>query len=130
MAVCETVQRKVVKVCSGDMRNRIDIYIRRIVAPEGFSPDFEEDFITPKTVWAMVQTAPPGEALFDGTNTSTAVTHYFYIRYLPNVTFEDWILYKNKYYDILHVENLNEQDDFLLLRANLRGTADKPVNFA
>lgn len=129
MAICKKITRKEYRVCTGDLSKRIQLKIRKIQTPFGNSVDFNEDFSDLKTVWAMVETSP-GEVVFDGTNTTTSVTHKFYIRYIPNVTFENWILYKDKYYDIINLENLNEANEFYLLRTNLRGASDLPVNFA
>jgi hypothetical protein len=77
----------------------------------------------------MVET-PKGLQIFDGTNTIRDITHNFYIRFIPGVTFEKWILYKNNYYDIISVEDLEIEDKFYLLMCNLRGNQSLPVNQA
>lgn len=127
MAKCSRKQLEKKAVCIGDMREKIQVQIRSITAPTTDGVDYGESFISLKTVWALVETTR-GETIFDGTNVERDVTHRFYIRYLPDVTFEDWIIYKGNYYDIIDVENLQELNDFLLIRVNVRGTTSKEVN--
>lgn len=129
MANCAPIKTKASRICIGDLKDRIQIYSRSITSPLNSGVDFGESFAEPKVMYAMTETTN-GETIFDATNTETVVTHNFYIRYLPNLTAEGWILFKQKYYDILNVENLNEEDRFMLIKANLRGTELKPVNFA
>lgn len=129
MAISVKVQSEKIQVCTGDLNRKITINVRNITSPSGVGVDFNENFTVLKTVWAMVKTLS-GQAVFDGTNTTKAVTHNFYIRYIPGVTFENWVLYNNQYYDILDVQNLNEQNQYILLQANLRGTSALPVNYA
>lgn len=129
MANCSPIKTKPFRVCIGDLKDRIVINSRSITSPLGSGVDFGESFIDPVTTYAMIETAI-GETIFDATNTEKIVTHHFYIRFLRNLTAEGWILFKEKYYDILNVENMNEEDRFMLIRACVRGTELKPVNFA
>lgn len=126
---CRPIKTKPFRVCSGDLKHRITLNTRAITTPTADSVDFGEQFTLEQNVYAMIETAN-GETVFDQTNIEKVITHKFYIRYISNLTFEDWIVFKGKYYDILTVENLNEENRFMLLNACLRGAVLKPVNFA
>ena len=126
---CKPIQTKPFRVCTGDLKHLIKIYTRSITPAQSIGIDFGEDFTNEKNVYAMIETGS-GETVFDQTNTEKVVTHKFYIRFIPDLTFEAWIEFKGKYYDILNVENLNEEDRYMLLNACIRGTVLKPVNFA
>lgn len=129
MTVCKKIRRTSERVCIGAMNHLITINARDITPPEGGSVDFGEDFTGVRNVWAMVETVN-NTTFFDETNTEQIVSHNFYIRYLNGVsiTSENWIKWRDINYDIIGVENLNEENRFLLLRANVRGTINDPVN--
>jgi len=129
MPKCEQIRRKNRAVCIGDMRDKIVIQVRTITSPSSDGVDFTEVFNTDKTVWAMVETKN-GVEIFDGTNLLGVATHYFYIRYIENLTAESWIKFKSKYFDILDIQNLEERDEFMLIRCNERGVTSKETNFA
>jgi SPP1 family predicted phage head-tail adaptor len=129
MANCINIKRKNRAVCIGDMRDKITVQVRSITPPAAGGVDFTEVFTEDKTIWAMVETRS-GVEIFDGTNLVGVATHYFYIRYLSNLTAESWVKFKSKYFDILDIQNFEERDDFMLLRCNERGTVNKNTNFA
>jgi head-tail adaptor len=124
---CEPIKQKKDRVCIGDLSTKIEVETRDITAPTG-GVDFDESFGTFKTLWAMVQTAGTGETIFDESNIEQSITHHFYVRYVPNFNFQKWIKYKDQYYNILDVENLNEEDRFLKIRATVRGNTALDVN--
>ena len=125
---CTPIPSDSKRVCIGDLSKKIQIQVRSIQPPLN-GVDYGEVFSQTKNVWAMCKTVS-GEAIFDDSNIEQTVTHEFYIRYIPNVTFENWILYNNKYYDIVGVENLNESDEYLLLRSRIRGNSNLGVNLS
>ena len=85
MAKCTKIYRKSSRVCIGSLNRRIIIYTRRIISPTDNNVDFAEEFLEPKTVWAMIDTV--GETIFfDDTNTDRAITHNIYIRYYKGIT--------------------------------------------
>lgn len=114
-------------ICAGDLTERIIIQSRDIKAPTGSSVNYAENFTTFKTVWAKVETTR-GTELFDGVNVNNAYTHIFKIRYMANVSRENWIEYKSKAYDIVDVENVNEKNLFMYLRCIERGDKNKNAN--
>lgn len=128
MPKCVKIQKPLRKVCSGDMRDKITIQVRAIKPPVD-GVDFSEVFNQDKTLWSMLETKS-GVEIFDGTNLKGVATHYFYIRYICNFTAEKWLKFKEEYYDILDVQNLDGRNEFLLLRCALRGTTTNPANYA
>lgn len=129
MPRCVQIRRKKRQVCIGDMRDRVIIQTRAITVPDANSVDFTETFSADQTVWAMVETKT-GTQIFDGTNIIGVATHDIYIRFIAGVTFQKWLKFKSTYYDILDVQNLEERDEFYLLRCSLRGDDAKPINFS
>lgn len=129
MPKCQPIRRRNRNICIGDMRDKIALQSRTIVAPSAGGSDMTESFVTTKTVWSLVETRQ-GVEIFDGTNMLGVATHYFYIRYSAGLTAETWIQFKSKYYDILDIQNLEERDEFILLRCNERGTISNTTNFA
>lgn len=129
MAKCVYKHRKDIIMCSSDFNKIISIQTRNIIAPTNFDDDvdYSEEFIAFHTFWAMVETVT-GESIFDGSNIKRVITHRFYIRYIPGITFENWLDYSGKRYMIVDVENINEQNDYILLRCNTRGDASLSVN--
>lgn len=129
MAQCKKIYRQIKRVCSGSLNKKIKLKIRAITAPSGDSVDFGETFTDFITTWAMVQTKN-GIVVFDDTNTAQKLSHEFYIRYIPNITFEKWLEYDGKNYNILNVENLNEENRFYLLQCNERGSTGANANLS
>ncbi len=137
MGKCTKIRRKIKRVCSGSLNRKIVLYNRAITVPELGSVDYGEEFTIAKTVWSMIET-PKGLTLFDGANTIRDITHNIYIRYLNDfeVTAETWvgllqIIQNNeRYLDIIRVQNIEENNRFLLLNCSLRGSNAVPANFA
>lgn len=128
MALCKKIGRPDKSLCIGDLKKLIEIKYRSILPPAQ-DVDFGEEFADSIITRASIETVS-GVTVFDNTNVETVVTHKFYIRFHPTLTFEDWIRYNDTYYDIIRVENVNQENRFLVIFANLRGTVTKPVNFA
>lgn len=129
MPKCSTIKGKNRSVCVGDLNKRITIKDRTLKGATLNNRVSSENFSDDVTVWAMIQTTR-GDQFFDGTSLRTAVTHYFYIRYRDNVTSENFIFFNEDSYDILDVEDLDENESFLKISARKRGTEDIKVNEA
>jgi head-tail adaptor len=136
MATCKKIKRVETKVCIGSMNTLIQLKLRSITTPQGNSVDFGESFSTLVSVWAMVDTIS-GEKLFDGSNIERLITHDFYIRFIADVTFENWVCVPQKYgdaksyyFDIIKIENINMQNEFYRIRCSIRGDATKQVNWS
>lgn len=124
MSRCIKKKRKSRQICIGDMRDQITLE-NRSIRPE--EVDFIEDFTTVITVFALIETARGLES-FDGANIINLVTHKIWIRFIPGITEETWVLFDDRRFDIMDVESLDERKDFLLLRCKERGQKDIPVN--
>ena len=129
MPICKRIKRKSRKICIGDMREQVEINISTITAPVDGSVDFDEVFQKIETVFALIETKT-GVEIFNGTNLIGVATHFIYIRFIPNFDFTNWIRFKNQLFDILDVQNLEERDEFYLLRCSLRGDDKKKINLS
>ena len=108
------------KICPSKFTSLIKIQERSLLT-DNMSVDFNENFIDTETVWAGCKTTR-GQEVFGDINTAREITHIFTIRYLDYLTQEYYILYDNKRYDILDVENIDEENRFMRLRCNVRGS--------
>lgn len=127
MATCETIGRKKVSVCTGDLRWRVDIVTRGLAPPSGNSVDFIEGFIPVATVWAMVQPVKPFSTL-NSVSVEKEPTHMFIIRYRNDVTSENFIVHDNKYYDIVRMDDLDSTKSYLRLYALETGSTTKEAS--
>ncbi len=127
MPVCVRIPRKHRHICIGDMREKIDITVRSLQAPVDDGVDFSESLTSVESVFAMVETTS-GVEIFDGTNLKGVATHFFYIRFRVGIDINRWVTFKAQHYKIIDVQNLEERDEFLLLRCGLRGNEAKAIN--
>jgi len=127
MGKCQTKRRNDLTYCAGDMDKIISVFVRSIVPPSGLDVDFNENFTEQRNMAASIETVR-GEEVFDGTGTVEEVTHKFVVKWQPNITFENWVSYKNKRYRIVDVENQNECNRFYIIRATIRGVNTLEVN--
>lgn len=126
MPKCTPKTFKYRRICTGDLNRIIKLKDRTLDAPST-SVDYGHTF-TDVSTWAAVETVK-GKDIFAGTNMDQLVSHIFYIRY-RELTSEDWLEYRSQNYDILDVENLEENNAFLALMCNVRGSTEQPVNEA
>jgi len=115
--------------CLGDMIHRIDIYDRTIKAPTDDTGNYSLSFKKKITVWGSIESVG-GIVVFDSVNIERVVSHRLMIRYLPFLTQEHWIWYDSKYYDIVQIENLNEEKRYQILYCSVRGADSKVANQA
>jgi hypothetical protein len=113
----------------GDLKHRVIIYDRTIVEPKDLTSNYDLSFKKKLSVWASWKTIK-GDVIFDEVNTDKTITHIGVIRYLPFLTQEYWVYYDNRYFDIVRVQDINEQKRFQILYCNLRGFIDKPASEA
>ena len=116
----------------GALNKPITLATRSITPPAPDGVDFGEQFRAVITCYAMVEEIK-GEQIFDGSNLIGTATHNWYIRYIPNVTFENWINYSwdnfSQYFRILDVINFEEKNIFYKFKCTKRGDATLPVNW-
>lgn len=129
MPKCSPIKIKNRRICAGDLKDQIVIQLRTIKAPQSGSVDFDEEFTTSATVWAAIETRS-GIEQFDGVNLISRPSHFIYIRYTADIDVEKWITYNGKRYEILDAENLEERDEFYLLRCSPLGDKTLQANFS
>ncbi len=124
MPKCIQLKRKKREPCIGDLDTLITLQDRAI-QPLTTTVDFTESFTENSIVWAMVSTVR-GKTEFDGADIERSITHEFTIRFIDGVSNETWVLLNNERYDIIDTENLEERDEWMILRcAKLGSTADR-----
>ena len=122
MAKCQRLRVNKRKICTGDLTKAITLEARAIQPPGQNSVDYTEQFNPIINTKAAVKTTR-GETIFDGSNTERVVTHIFWIRFRPNVTFETWVQMDGIKFDVLDVENLDERNEWLEIMATEGGAA-------
>ena len=129
MARCSRIGPKKKKLCIGDMNKRITFKVRYITPPADVN--YDNTFSTLLSVKAAIETVN-GQAFFDSVAGDTPITHKFYIRYINNVAIrsEDWLVYGGNNYKILLIENVDEANKYLIIRATLKGPSDVVANRA
>lgn len=125
MTTCKRVNITKKKICIGDLKHKVIVQTRALIPAEGV--DYAQEIVDLKSVWAAIQTTK-GVEIFDGTNTIGVATHFFYVRTVANLTFENFVEYKDKKFRILDVQEIDEDDSFLLLRCTERGDKNKNSN--
>tara|TARA_R110000803_G_scaffold59603_2_gene118392 strand:- start:354 stop:755 length:402 start_codon:yes stop_codon:yes gene_type:complete len=128
MSICNKIKFNNDRVCVGDLRFKISLYTRSIVAPNMLanqSTEFTEDFTLLGNFWSAIKIVD-GIKLFDNISLDKdSPTHLFYIRYKQGITQENWLNYNNYRYNILKVENMNERNKFLKLYCAVSGEGTK-----
>jgi len=122
-------QRKYPMVCLGDMIHRIAINTRTQTVPIAVPGQYSETFVKVLDVWAFIETVKELE-MFDSSNVSHVVSHKMIIRWLPYLTSEYWIKYKNEYYKIVSMQDMENENRFQLLFCTTRGDIAKLSNWA
>lgn len=133
MAKCVAIQRKKKRTCIGARNKWITIQARAIQPPCDDGVDYSEEFTKKVRVKALVETTEGvrgGETIFDDTNTETVVTHKFNIRFITGVTSESWVLMDGIKYRILGVQNVDESNKYIIIKATKRGKESVTANFA
>ena len=124
------LRRKHRKICVGDMRDRISLQTRAITEPAFSTTNFTETFAGADKTWAKVVTIA-GKTVFDGVNQDVALSHEVTIRFDSGVTAETWVLLANgSRLDVIVTEDLEERNEYLLLKCRERGTKDKAATAA
>lgn len=135
MAKCKKIVRTDKRVCVGSLNRKIELLTRSLAAPKLGVTGFEEEFTLFKSVWSMIQTSR-GSVIFDDSNIERELTHKIYIRYIEDLTAEIWVRLpsitegKDNLLDVLRIENLEEENRFLLLSCTIRGDDTKKANEA
>ena len=71
------------------------------------------------TVWADIKPMR-GSELYEVGRLQSKMTHRIYIRYLPDVTTSNWIVYNGKRFNIVSVVNPDYENKYLEIYAEYR----------
>lgn len=111
----------------GDLRTRITLQDRVIVAPDAGEVDFDLDFSTSAVVWASIETFS-GQTVFDGVSQDETITHRIIIRWIEGIGSETWILLGDgSRLNILDAENFEQRNEFLRFLAQRTGDVSDKV---
>lgn len=132
MATCVKLKRTKTQVCIGSLNRKIDIFTRAITTPlipTSTSVDYGESFTLLASVWAMIDT-PKGQTVFDTVGTEKVISDIFFIRFIDGLTSENWITYNSNRYDIVTVQDYQQNGLFQRLSCILRGADTKEASKA
>ncbi len=108
----------------------MEIQTRSLKEPNIGSVDFGETFVLKAEIIGAVDTKNKGRTIFDGSSVERVVSHTIYFEFIEGITAEDWVLYDNRRFDILDVEDIGELNGIIKLDCNERGTIDNEANKA
>lgn len=109
----------------GDLDQRVDIQNREQKAPQHGSVDasmlFSDVDPTQDTVWAKVVTTN-GKTYFDGVASDRRITHEITIRWMSGVSAQSWVILPDgQRLDVVHANDLEERNEWLLLMCDATG---------
>lgn len=113
-------------ICAGDMRDKIELFKRDIASPLAESEENEQVYTSIAVVPAAIRTTN-GIDIFDGIEKSGAdgiprvATVIFYIRSRPDLTAENFVLYKGTNFEVLGVDDFDLRREFMGLFSAPRG---------
>jgi len=113
-------------ICLGQFNHEIELLTRSI---NSSSLNASEDFTLIKTTRAKIETVNKSTEFFDGVNLVNSYTHKFTIHYSSDITSEKWIRIGTFLYRILDVENIDNMNKYLILRAKQTGANTIAANF-
>lgn len=128
MSKCSRIKSKADKICIGDLNKLIKLEVNRKVSPASGNSYATVTTTEDLEVWAK-QTSSKGVVSFGESNLEQVVTDYFYIRYLPDINITSSIVYDDKRYSIVDIENLNGNNEFLKISTNKRGDSTLKANY-
>lgn len=126
MAKCRKIRKTTRKLCVGDLDQLISLIKRTLKAPKT-GVDFTHESTKIEEVWCFIKTLR-GQEQFANVEQGPLPTHAFHVLYDERITKEYDIEFENKRYDILDVEDLDENHEFMILRARIKGKKSIGVN--
>ncbi len=125
MPKCKNISKSRSKLCIGSLRTSIIIYDRDQKAPSN-GESHSEEYSNPRSVRAQIETKGKGIDVFDGVSQDfITVSHVITMRFMSNLTSENWLQFGGLNYDILKVENMDEENRYLRLYCALAGSVTK-----
>lgn len=111
-------------ICTADLNKRITIQHRASSGSSNIDTNADTDFVDIGKFWSAVKTSPTGQ-FFDDVNLSEAVTTDFFVRFTTKINLLKpiWVKFCSKRFKIVGVENMNEDNLIIRLRAIERGSS-------
>lgn len=131
MATCQKRKKKNDgRICLSAFNKTVIIQLREIQTPGQNSVDYSINLSEQLTVRAMVETVR-GVTIFDNTNTERDISHKITLKFRTNsvITAQNYAKIGSVLLDIVDVENVNEDNRYLVLRCALRGPNTQAANF-
>lgn len=104
------------------------IQIVNTLAPAAGSVDPVRQFVTFKDVEKMAFDTKTGQTTFDEVNTERVFNVTAYMEYIPNVTAEMFILFQERRFKIISVEDIGKINGILALRLEETGSENKEAS--
>lgn len=125
MPKCKNISKSRSKLCVGSLKTSVVIFDRNQKAPvDGES--HSEEYSNPRPVKAQVETKGKGVDVFSEVSGDfVTVSHVITMRFMSNLTSENWVQFGGINYDILKVENIDEENRYLRLYCALAGSVTK-----
>jgi len=124
-------RRRLFKVSTGDLRERIKLEIRVTNPPQYGSGEYQESYTELNEVWAKVETLgfQIGVKEFNEVNIEDRPSHRFTIRYIANInSFDHRIRYRSEFYEIIRPSNPEERNEYLTLYCKKAGNDSLGAN--
>ncbi len=129
MRLYKRISRK--GLCARDLNKQIALYERKLIAstPDSMASGNVEmekigDFM------AGLETSGNVEKVM-GLNAGDGISHVFYVKYSSRIVDREgqstytYVKFRDKYYRVLYVENMNENNKVLVVVASYRGDPEK-----
>lgn len=111
-------RRRLFKVSTGDLRERVKIEVRVTKPPQYGSGEYQESYTELNEVWAKVETLgfQIGVKEFNEVNIEDRPSHRFTIRHIAGInSFDHRIRYRSEFYEIIRPSNPEERNEYLTL---------------
>lgn len=128
MSLCTYKRFKKTKLCTADLTHRIEIQSRVVGGVEFGVVEPVAVFTTFYTPWAAIESVS-GVQKFNNVDIGERPTDLFYVRYDAAIgaleVSSNFILYNNKRFRILAIENINRDNTTLVIQCTDRGDESK-----
>jgi hypothetical protein len=125
---CDVIRIKKKRLCAGDLRNLVQVLSRDQVVGSFDSVEPEEIFVEIAKSWMAIKTVA-GKSIVSGIQVLDDATHMFFCRYTPALSEMDitktFFLWSGKYYRVLKLDKINEDNLALAIQCALRGDSTK-----
>ena len=109
---------------SGNLKHRVTLQRRDLTPPSTNTVDFREVYTNLGEVWAGINTVSQQQP-FNEINIDDTITHKIFIRYIPGLDTNIWILHGNERYNVIRIDNINDMNQWTVFYCNIKGDADK-----